>query len=246
MIRINLLVAVLIGWAAVSLNVSAQDHAPVKVELRLLAFTSDLQQAECFAQDPLADPTAASIETPIKTYLNHQFSTISLKSKKVVFTSKPDRASLTREGETLLETTLPDGVTSAILLVVPGKPGDKAKCRALIINDSKKAFPAGSYHATNMSSSQVRLTLEQTNFDFNPAQVIVIEKPPTRDGRMSSMKTFVVKGKELKPVSTGLWPCPEKTRGLLVFFQDPISGNIQLRAFDDVAPRTPQETATVP
>jgi hypothetical protein len=226
----------------------AQKPPSVKMELRLLAFGPELPPTDCFAQDPAAPETAISVEAPIRTYLNHQFSTVSLTSRRVVFTEKPDRASLTRDGETLIDATLPEGVRSAILLVVPGKPGDKAKFRAVIIDDSEKAFPVGSYHATNLSAIPIRLVLEKKTFDFPAGKVLLIEKPPFHEGNMSSMRTFAFQDNAWKPVSTGLWARPVETRGVLVFYQDPGAGTIQLRAYDDIAPRAPaaKETTATP
>lgn len=234
--------------AATILPARAQKPQSVKMELRLLAFGPELPQVDCYAQDPAAPDTAASVEAPIRTYLNHQFATVPLTSRRVVFTEKPDRASLTREGETLIDTTLPEGVRSAILLVVPGKPGDKAKFRAVVIDDSKKAFPAGSYHATNLSAIPIRLMLEKEAFDFPAGKVLLIEKPPFHEGNMSSMRTFAFQNDAWKPISTGLWARPVETRGVLVFYQDPAAGTIQLRAYDDIAPRepAPKETPATP
>ncbi len=236
MISKNLLIGCACAFAAV-VTVFAQEAR--KVELRLLAFGTELRTDECFAHDPAAAPTAASVEAPIQTYLNDQFATVLLTSPKVVFTSKPERESLTREDEILLDVTLPKGVKSALLLVVPGLTGDKAKFRAVVIDDSKEAFPAGSYHATNMSKVPIRLMLEKTSYDFPPGKVLLIENPPTHDGHLSAMRTFAFKDNVWGPISTGLWPKPVETRGVLIFYQDPKRGNIQLRAFDDVAPRAP-------
>lgn len=105
----------------------AQEKSPLRAEVRLLPFTPELEQEEVYAHDPAADPTAVAIQSPIRTYLNYQFAALELRSRKVVFTSKLDRASLTREGETLGEVTLPEGVNSAILVVLPGKAGGKSR-----------------------------------------------------------------------------------------------------------------------
>ncbi len=216
---------------------AAQETPAIRAEIRMLAFTSDLQHAEAYAQDPAGPDTAVAVKAPIKTYLNHQFSIIQFKSRKIVFTTKPDRASLTREGELIGEVTLPDDVNSAILLFLPSKAGGKSLCQIMAINDSKKAFPSGSYHATNLSALPIRLMLEKKNYDFKPGQEILIEDPPVREGRQSGMRTFAFKDNAWMPVATGLWPHPGDARGVLVLFQNPASGDVQLRAFDDDPPR---------
>lgn len=221
------------------LPLSAQDKPLVKVDIRMLAFSPELQLDEAFAQDPAAADTAASIPAPVKSYLNHQFATMQLNSRKIIFTTKPDRASLTRVGELIGEVNLPDGVNSAILIFLPGKQGSKCRNQIIVINDATKAFPAGSIHITNLSPLLVRIALEQKVFEFKPGQTTLIENPPVRDGQMTGMRTFAFKDNNWIPVSTGLWPHPGAARSLKVLFQNG-AGDIQLRAFDDVPPRVPQ------
>ncbi|MEY3896383.1 MAG: hypothetical protein RLZZ214_1903 [Verrucomicrobiota bacterium] len=225
-------------WVA-AIPLAAQEAPLVKAEIRMLAFTPDLKQKEVYAQDPAAAATAASVRAPVKSYLNHEFSTVMLKGRKIVFTTKPDRASLTRDGECIGEATLPDGANSVILMFLPGKPGAKARCQVMAIPDSKRAFPAGSYHATNLSPLPVRVMLEQKVYDFKPGQVSLIENPPTGEGQQSAMRTFVFKDDAWKQVAAGFWPHPGDARGLLVLFQNSASGAVQLRGFDDIAPRAP-------
>ncbi|MEO7100117.1 MAG: hypothetical protein ABI162_12200 [Luteolibacter sp.] len=237
MIHKPLLAVAVLG--AVINSLSAQAPPALRAEIRMLAFTPDLQHAESYVQDPAAEPTATSVAAPIKSYLNHEFSTVVQKSRKMVFTTKPDRASLTREGETIGEVTLPEGMESAILLFLPGKPGDKTLCKILAINDSKRAFPAGSYNATNLSPLPIRLMLEQKNFDFKPGGTLLIENPPVREGGQSGMRTFAFKDNVWKAIASSLWTPPGEGRRVLVLFQDPVSGDVQLRAFDDDPPRAP-------
>lgn len=237
--------ALVVLWPSVG-QLAAQTPPGAKVEIRMLAFSPDLQKPEAYAHDPAADPTAVSVAAPIKTYLNHQFSNVQLKTRKITFTTKPDRASLTRDGELIGEVTLPDGANSAILLFLPGKPGDKARCQIMAINDSKKAFPAGSYHVTNLSPLPIRMMLEEKNFDFKPGAVMLIEDPPVREGRQTGMRTFAFKDNAWKAIATGLWPHPGNARGVLVLFQDPVTTDVQLRAFDDDPPREPQAATAAP
>jgi hypothetical protein len=76
-----------------------------------------------------------------------------------------------------------------------------------------------------------------------PANLVLIEDPPVGDGGQTGMRTFVFKNNAWVPVSTGLWPHPGQARSVLILFQNPSSGNIQLRGFDDVPPRAPQAAA---
>ncbi len=219
-----------------------------RAEIRMLAFNNNLEQEEVYAQDPAAPATAASVKSPIKSYLNHEFSTLQLMGRKIIFTSKPDRASMTREGETIGEVTLPDGMNSAILLFFPkSNPQDKALCRIMPIGDSKRAFPAGSYHATNLSPLNVRIILEEKNYDFKPGQTMLIENPPVREDHQIGMQTIAFKDNKWIPMASSIWSPPGKRRNVLLIYPDPRTGNVDLRAYDDIEPRNPTDgTPVVP
>lgn len=244
MTRRFFLITALAAAAVVPLQAQQKGPPPTKFELRMLAFSSDFPYTELYAQDPAAEDQAASVAAPIKGYLNRQSTMVELRSRKLVFTTKPDRESMTRPGELVAEVTLPDKALSAILLFLPGANDGKTSHRVMAIDDSKQAFPAGSLHVTNLSPVPVRLMLENTNYDFTPGKVIVIEKPPIRDDGMCGMRAFAFEESKWHPVATSLWPGPGKGRSVKVLFKDPASGTIQLRAYDDVPPRDrPAEAA---
>jgi hypothetical protein len=140
------------------------------------------------------------------------------------------------------EVTLPSGANSAILLFLPGK--DKNSAQIMAIDDSKRAFPAGSFHATNLSPLPIKLMLEEKQFDFKPGQAQLIQDPPTGDTGQTAMRTFSFKNNAWGPVATSLWPHPGDARSVLVFYQNPNAGEVQLRSFADVPPRAPQAAAT--
>lgn len=238
MIRISLLALTCLG-GLISLSSAQNGPPPAKVEIRMLAFSPDQRMDDVFAQDPAAEPTAVSVPAPIKTYLNQQFTAMEIKSRKIVFTSKPDRASLGREGEIVAEVSLPDKVNSAILLFLPGKPGGKTKYQALVVDDSKTSFPGGTFIGINLSAIPVRLMLEQKVFDFQPGKFVLISEIPTRAGQQIGMRAAALNKNEWMPIASSIWSHPGKARSVLIFYQDPASGNIQLRAVDDVAPREP-------
>ncbi len=227
------------------LALQAQETPGFKAELRLLAFSSAIQQKEVYAQDPAAPAETPSAVTPIRTYLNHQFTSLQLRSRKIVFTTKPDRASLTREGEVMGEVTLPEGINSAILLLLPGKAGGKTLYQIMPVADSKRLFPAGSFHVTNLSPLPVRIMLEEKKYDFKPGQTVIIEDPPVDAGGQSGMRTFAFKDEKWITISTGIWPHPGNARGLMILFLEPVSGNLQLQSFDDVPPREAKQPAAV-
>ncbi len=235
MISKHLLASVLL-WAS-ALPVFSQAPSGTPTEIRLLAFSPDLELEEVFAQDPAAPPTTPSVKAAIRSGLNHEFTTLELTGRKIVLTKKPDRESMKRDGELVAEVTLPDGVKSAILLAIPPLKDSKVLCRILAINDSKRAFPPGSYHVTNLSPLKVRMILEDKNFDFNPGQTVLIEKPPFRPDHSIGMRTFAFKDNAWIQMAASIWSEPGQRRGVLILYPDVATGNVQLQAFDDVLPR---------
>lgn len=223
--------------------VSAQESAPVKAELRLLAFSSEIKVTEAYAHDVAGPVDVPGVKVAIQSYLNHDFSAVTLRSRKIAFSTKSDRASLTREGELVAEVTLPEGGDSSILLFLPGKAGAKQMYQIMPVPDSKRAFPAGSYSCTNLSSLPVRLTLEDKPYDFKPGHAMLIQNAPVQENGHSAMRAFAFRDNKWMAVSTGLWPALGESRSLMIFFQDPVTGNLRLQAFDDVPPRAVKEQA---
>ncbi len=213
--------------------------AGIRAEVRLLAFQTDAATDDVYAHDPDAPAETPATKTPLKTYLNHEFSTVTLSGRRIVFTTKPERSSLTNEADLLGAVTMPEGVTSAILLFLPPKPGSTTGHQILPIDDSKRAFPAGSFRVLNLSPLAVRIVLEGKNFDFKAGETSLISDPPVRDGNQSGMKAFAYRDNAWIRIGSGIWPHPGKNRAVQVLFFNPATDQVQLRAFDDVPPRPP-------
>jgi hypothetical protein len=235
MIRHSALATVL---AAASISIAAaQAPAPViQAKVRLLAFTPELSKPEVYAHDPAAAADILGVKTEIKSYLNHQSCLVATRSKKVVFTTKPDHASIGRQGELIGEASLPATGNSALMVFLPGKPGDKATNLVMAVDDSKRAFPPGSFHITNISPQVVRLKLEKTQYDFTPGKTLLISDPPIGENHQAGMEASVQKGNAWSPVASGFWPIPKSGRNLALIFQNPATGRIALHSFDDVPP----------
>ena len=231
--------AFLAALAALLLPLAAQDKLAFRAEIRLLAFQPDQALDEAFAHDPaLPEATAAvAVKVPVKSYLNHEFSSVALTGRRIVFTTQPDRASLTRPADLLGEASLPEGVRSAILLCLPTTAGDKARFRLLAIDDSKRAFPAGTFRVSNLSPQPVRIVLEDHAYQFKPGEIQLITDPPVRAGNQSGMKAFSFHDNVWQRIGSGIWPHPGKNRVVQVLFTNPATGQVQLRAYDDVPPR---------
>ena len=225
--------------AVLLMPLSAKEKPDTRVEIRLLAFQPGMATDEAFIHDPAAPANTAAVKVAVKSYLNHEFASVPLTGRRLAITTKPERESLTRPGELLGETVLPEGVRSAILLFLPASPEDKSRCRILAMDDSKRAFPAGAFRVTNLSPKAVRIVLEEKTYLFKPGEIQLIIDPPARAGKQSGMKAFAYQDNGWQRIGSGIWPHPGKNRVVQVLFENPASGQVQLRAYDDVPPREP-------
>lgn len=215
---------------------SAQTVAPspTPMRLRLLAFQPGLATDAAFLHDPAGPEGNRGTHAPLKSYLNHESVTAALKSHKLVITKSVDRASLKNPDQWLAEATLPTGLQSAVILCLPDAPGAKMPFRVLVIDDSTKAFPPGSFRVTNLSPSQARIELEKRPWEIRPGATEMIIDPPVRHGNLSGMKTFVLENQNWRCIATGIWPHPGKERVIQLLYYHPAAKQVQLRAFDDV------------
>jgi hypothetical protein len=244
MIRHSALAAV---FAVASIaTAAAQAPAPViQARVRLLAFAPELSKPEVYAHDPSAAADIPGIKVEIKTYLNHQAFMVATRSKKVVFTTKSDHASIGRPGELIGEASLPTASNSAIMVFLPGKPGDKAANSIMAVDDSKRTFPPGSFHITNISPQAVKLKLETVLYDCIPGKTLLISNPPVGDNHQARMEAYVQKGNEWPRIAAGIWPVPKVTRNLALIYLNPATGQVALKGFNDIRPSEdpPQEAA---
>jgi hypothetical protein len=231
--------AVIACITALLMPLRAAEPPDNRVEIRLLAFQPDMATDDAYVHDPAASAKTAAVKAPVKSYLNHEFATVVLSGRRLAVTTKPDRESLANGDGLLGETDLPDGVRSAILLFLPAAAGAKARCRILVIDDSKRAFPAGSFRVSNLSPQPVRIVLEEKAYNFKPGEIQLITDPPVRDGNQSGMKAFAFQDNVWLRIGSGIWPHPGDNRVVQVLFTSPDTGQVQLRAYDDVPPRDP-------
>jgi hypothetical protein len=201
------------------------------IEVRLLAFHPGSMPAGIYAHDPATDQQTDPTKLEVRGYLNHEFSTLPISGRRVFFTAAPDR-----NAQQIAETTLPVGISSAILLFLPGDSDGKHKI--LPIDDSSRAFPAGSFRVSNFSPAAVRLVLEDTPHHLKSGETLLITDPPVRAGNQTGMKAFAFYKEGWRRIGSGLWPHPGKNRVVQILFRDPVTGIIQLKAYDDIPPRT--------
>lgn len=205
------------------------------VELRLLSFNPGGGQQEVFVHDPAAQDAADGKQCMVKSYLNHEFVSIGLAGRTLVLTTKAARTSLSETGAKVAKVTMPEGVDRGILVLFPGAKNEEYLCRALVIDDSAKAFPPGSLNIINMSPLPVRLMLEKDVVDFKSGERKVIKDPPVRENNHTAMKAFCFKDNEWKRVASGLWPHPGTKRRFQILFENPQTREIELRGYLDIA-----------
>lgn len=234
MIR-NLLLATALWVAAASPFASAQAPAgATRVELRLLAFAPPQDSGELFVHDPAAKDDAAGIAVRLKSYLNHENVSLGLLGRELIFSASPRRTSLTQPGAQLARVTLPAGKREFILLFLPQTQEGRVGWQVLPIDDSLRGFPPGSIQILNLSASPVRIQLEETDFEFKSGESKLIADPPVGRNQHAAMTAHAFVEGEWRRIGAGLWPHPGRKRTVQILFDEPASGQVQLRGFRDV------------
>jgi hypothetical protein len=177
-------------------------------------------------------PDAGVLE--VKSFLNHEGVTLKLKGSKIVLTTQAGAASVKDPARLIGTCQLPAKGGSVILLFVPEKAGSPAS-KIVVVDDSKKAFPPGSFKVANLSSLPVKIELEKKPFDFKPGEIRNIEDPPVNDASASAVKGTCESEGEWKMFSSGLWPHPGPKRVLQVITDNPETKLVDIRGFRDVA-----------
>jgi len=232
--RLLLPLVALFGMAAPPCSGAPTPPGTVRVELRLLAFAPPSDSGEWFVHDPAAKDDALGVAVHLKTYLNHENCVLTVHGRNLVFTGSQERASMRQPAAQLAHVSLPEGKRELVLMFLPREQDGHTTWQVLAIDDSVRAFPPGSLQILNLSRSVVRIQLEQTNYDFKSGETQVITDPPVGPNHHSAMTSFALTSGEWRRIGSGLWPHPGHKRSVQVLFDDPASGQVQLRGFRDV------------
>ena len=152
----------------------AQDKAPPparRIALRLLAIDAQVLHGDVCLRDPAAPAAHPAVRSPVKGYLNHENAVLALYGGSILVTRAPAETGAPAPVEPLATVSIPADVRSAIVLFLPS-PRRPGKIDAMVIDDSIKAFPRGSYHTVNWSARAMRVQLESKSFDFKPLQAV--------------------------------------------------------------------------
>lgn len=218
-------------------QVAKEKTASPPVRLRLLAFQPRYAMEQVFVHDPMAAAEVSGQALPMRSYLNHEATMISLASRKLILTKSAEASS--RREQRLAELELPEKITSAVLIALPNAEGAATPYRLLVVPDTIEDFPAGTFHVINLSRLTVRLELEKKPWVIAPARTVQIKDPPVRHGNQCGMKAYVKEQQNWRRVASGLWPHPGRERVIQLLYENPATHQVQIIAFDDVRPRTP-------
>ena len=211
-----------------------QDDPGLKI--RSLSFQLDTPPTDVFAHDPALGGKIPGVKIDMKSYLNHEFNLQPSHPENLVFTKSADPASLKDAANVIAKAKVPANLKSGIFMFLPGsgKAGE-TPFRVLVIEDSQKAFPAGSFKVINLSPHRVRIQLENQNYPFASGETKVIEDPPVGANNSSSMKAFTAIGGQEQRIAATLWPHPGTKRSLQVMFLNPKTQQVEIRGIRDVA-----------
>ncbi|WP_193213487.1 hypothetical protein [Luteolibacter marinus] len=222
----------LAALCAVLLPVATQSIAAADYKVRGVSIQPGVPGVEVHAH--LADGSATAGVVNLRQFLNHEFDTLKVEGKKVVFTLNADPASATDPTEEVGSCEFDDKDKSYILMFIPEQTG-KPKCRVLSVPDDVKSFPVGSINVVNLTSMPVKIELEKDEFSFKPGETRPIVDPPVAANQTAGMKAYVEKDGAWAKFSSGIWPHPGKKRVLQVFVENPTNGTVQIRGVRDVS-----------
>ncbi len=207
-------------------------RAAEDIKVRAISFQPDFPE-EIHAHDPSGSVTAGLIE--VKSFLNHEANPLKLKGRNLVFTRKSNPVSATDVNALVGKVELPAGSKSFILLFLPeSAEAVENRSQVMVIDDSAKAFPQGSFKIANFTTSPVKIILETETFEYSPGETKIIAKPPFGENQSASMEAYFKRDDQWKIISTGSWPNPGTRRVLQIFTENPATKQIELKGVRDV------------
>lgn len=227
------------GLLALAVPAAAQDQDARVLKTRCISFQVDGQIPDLFAHSlPIGDKPIDGIPVEVRTYLNHEYSSLPIKSDRIVFTTEQDPASVEDEEKLVARLKVPDKLRSAILMFLPGDGEEGSlKYRVMPIEDTIHSFPRGSLKMMNLSPAPVRLVLEDVKYDFRSGDTKVIDDMPIGERNAAAMKAFTYADGKWQRIGAGIWPHPGKKRVLQIAFYNPKSRKLEVRGIRDIAVR---------
>ncbi len=208
------------------------------LKIRGLSFMVDTPPDEIYAHDPTATKPTAGTKFDLKSYLNHEFSTVPALGNAIVFTKSSDPASVKDPASVLARAKMPEHFKKGIFVFLPGtgKPGE-IPFQVMVIDDAIRSFPRGSLKVINLSNAQVKIMLEKEEFPFKPGESKLIEKQPIGDRGASAMTAFYFKDNQWQRFGAGVWPHPGEKRVIEIIFENPKTNQMEVQGIRDIAVR---------
>ena len=237
---IALLALLLAGGTPLVAQEPAPAPAPAQAEqglrVRGLSFALTTAPTEVYAHDAASPPGIPGTKVDVKNYLNHEFNLLPIKGKGIVFTKSSDPGSVKDNASVLAKASLPDNFRSGILMFLPGTGAAGTPAyRILVVEDTVRAFPRGSFKVMNLSPTTLRIQLEKETFEFKGGEMKLIEKPPVNDSNASGMRAFAQVGNQWQKVGAGIWPNPGSKRVIQVAFENPNTKQLEIRGIRDIS-----------
>ncbi len=220
-------IAVLAGMTALGGGLEAKD-----VEIRGVSITQGYPKGEVFLHEEGSKSSGQPIK--VQRYLNRDTSAVDVDSAKLVFTTDSKAKSKEDATQQLGSVVLPAGFSRGIALFMPAQGDEPATVH--MVDDSAKAFPAGSFHVLNLTEGAVKLVLQDKEFECPAGGTALIQDPPVGERQASAMRMFHAgKDGEWVQVASGNWPHPGKKRVLQIVTATPGTSQIQMRGLSDIA-----------
>lgn len=201
------------------------------VKLRAVSAAGDFPSTEVFAHSPGSKKPGCKIA--VKDYLNHEFDAVTAEAGSLVFTSQAASSSAADKTSLIGEVKIPDKAKSGILLFLPGIK--KGPGSALLMEDDKKSFPAGSILVVNHTGAELRLEIEGKNFDVKPSGVLPIADQPVGDGNASMVKGFIKSGTSWEMFYSGRWTHPGGKRVIQTVCENAQTGRPEMKGLKDIS-----------
>jgi hypothetical protein len=166
----------------------------------------------------------------VKSFLNHEFDTLKLEGNQLNFTA----VAAGGPAEEIGSCEIPAKAASVILVFLPVAPDSKT-CRIVVVEDSAKAFPPGSYKIANLSEFPMKIELEKKEFEFKAGEIRSIEDPPVGANQASGMRGFSQREGEWQAFVSSIWPHPGGKRVLQLVTANPATGQLEMRGVRDIA-----------
>lgn len=208
---------------------SARGQEPRTIDVRSLCFKAS---AGVKSLTVAGDPKGESIvDFKLKRYLQTKQEKLTLTNNQI-FIGPDGGGEFGSWGSISIEPNL----TEVLLLFLP--TGQTTKPYKVIpFDDSVKSFPLGSFQIINLSPNALRLIVGKKPFQLKRGERTTISKFQNKkaNGQVAYYAFYQNEG-DWKRLSSGFWDVVPRKRNLQIAYQNPKSGRLEMRGFEDGLP----------